>query len=148
MGHRLPMIAELYKRLPCHFFILSYRGYGKSQGSPSEKGLKMDADAAFKFIQNHAELKSTKIVVLGQSIGGAVAIHITQKYSNLIHGLILENTFLSLVSFQLSFIASLASLFKSMVQISFFSLERHLGFQKSFCEYYKSSYFVFDWNER
>jgi fermentation-respiration switch protein FrsA (DUF1100 family) len=72
--------------------------YGKSHGAPNELGLKIDAQTALDFIQQHPELSSTKLVVYGQSIGAAVAIHLVSKNPNLISGLIIENTFLSMVS--------------------------------------------------
>jgi pimeloyl-ACP methyl ester carboxylesterase len=59
----------------------------------------MDAQTALDFIQQHPELSSTKLIVYGQSIGAAVAIHLVSKNPKLISGLIIENTFLSMVSF-------------------------------------------------
>ncbi|KAJ1558064.1 hypothetical protein HK096_003751 [Nowakowskiella sp. JEL0078] len=96
MGHRLPVIKALQAACKCNVFIVSYRGYGKSEGSASEKGMKLDIEAAFKYVSTKDQLKNTKIVVFGQSIGGAVATYIASKYENSIRGLILENTFLSL----------------------------------------------------
>ncbi len=87
----------LQKQLNCNIFIISYRGYGLSEGSPNEKGLKMDAQTALDYIQKHAYLSKTRIIVYGQSIGGAVAIHLASKNENKIHALMIENTFLSLV---------------------------------------------------
>ena len=45
MGLRLPNMYELWRRLSVNIFMVSYRGYGRSQGVPTEEGLKMDADA-------------------------------------------------------------------------------------------------------
>jgi hypothetical protein len=39
----LPIAKVLYDRFKCNVVMLSYRGYGKSDGSPNEKGLKIDA---------------------------------------------------------------------------------------------------------
>ena len=44
--------------------MLSYRGYGLSEGSPTEKGLKIDAQTALDFITNHPDLGQTPIVRL------------------------------------------------------------------------------------
>eukprot|EP00892_Ulva_mutabilis_P002384 jgi/Ulvmu1/12146/UM085_0010.1 len=49
MSFRLPFIALLIKHLRCAVFVLGYRGYGKSEGSPSQKGLEMDADTALQY---------------------------------------------------------------------------------------------------
>ncbi|KAK9687389.1 bem46 protein, variant, partial [Basidiobolus ranarum] len=73
MGHRLPIAKRFHQRFRCNILMLSYRGYGFSTGSPSESGLRIDAQTALNFILGHPLLKNTKIVVYGQSIGGAVA---------------------------------------------------------------------------
>ncbi len=77
--------------------MLSYRGYGLSSGSPSEQGLKQDAQVAFEYLRN--KKKSKHIILYGQSLGGAVALHLATKASP--HAVILENTFLSIVSLPL-----------------------------------------------
>ncbi|KAJ3161134.1 hypothetical protein HDU86_007756 [Geranomyces michiganensis] len=85
MGHRLPIAKVFHARFRANVVMFSYRGYGHSEGSPSEKGLKIDA-----------QLKNAKIVVYGQSIGGAVAIHLAAQNQESIAALIVENTFLTL----------------------------------------------------
>lgn len=97
MGHRLPFAHIFYDRLKCNVFMLSYRGYGLSEGSPSEAGIRMDAQLALDYITSHPLLEKTKIIIYGQSIGGAVAIDLTARnVEGRIAGAILENTFLSL----------------------------------------------------
>ncbi|KAJ9062591.1 bem46 protein, variant [Entomophthora muscae] len=96
LGHRLPIAERLYHLLGCNILMLSYRGYGYSEGAPDEKGFKLDAEATLDFVVNHESLKDGKIVLYGQSIGGAVAIYTAQRFEDKIHGLIVENTFLSL----------------------------------------------------
>lgn len=101
MGHRLPIASALQRSIPStpHIFMLSYRGYGHSEGSPSEKGLMVDAQTALDYILNHATLGKTKILLYGQSIGGAVAISLAfaNQENQSVAGLIIENTFLSIV---------------------------------------------------
>jgi fermentation-respiration switch protein FrsA (DUF1100 family) len=55
-----------------------YRGYGKSEGKPSEAGLYMDADAAYRWLidQGHAP---ERIVIQGESLGTAVAIDLAAR---------------------------------------------------------------------
>ncbi|KAJ1342260.1 hypothetical protein BSLG_003183 [Batrachochytrium salamandrivorans] len=96
MGHRLPIARLLMERLNCNVFMLSYRGYGHSQGTPNEKGIKIDAQAALDYIRSHDKLKNTKVILYGQSIGGAVAINLAAQNNDKISALIIENTFLSL----------------------------------------------------
>jgi len=43
MGTRLPFISKLYEMTKANVLIVSYRGYGFSEGSPSEKGIQKDA---------------------------------------------------------------------------------------------------------
>ncbi|KAJ1878814.1 bem46 protein, variant, partial [Coemansia sp. RSA 486] len=96
MGHRLPIAKLFYEMLGCNVFMLSYRGYGLSEGQPSEAGIKTDALTALEFIRSHPLTANTKLVAFGQSIGGAVAIDIVAANEPEFVGLILENTFLSI----------------------------------------------------
>jgi len=76
--------------------ILSYRGYAHSDGSPSEKGLRRDAQAALDYLLADDELSQKPIVLYGQSLGGAVAIDLASRNPSKINALIVENTFTSL----------------------------------------------------
>ncbi|ORY97135.1 Alpha/Beta hydrolase protein [Lobosporangium transversale] len=96
MGHRLSIADVFYRQFGCNVFMLSYRGYGLSEGSPTEKGLKIDAKTALNYIKGHPVLSETKLIAYGQSIGGAVSIDIVAKNQDQFSGLIIENTFLSL----------------------------------------------------
>lgn len=49
--------------------MLEYRGYGLSQGSPSERGFYMDANAAMDFILTRNDLNLGRIIVFGRSLG-------------------------------------------------------------------------------
>lgn len=96
MGHRLPIAKSFVEECKCNIFIISYRGYGFSEGKSTEEGIKIDAQSSLEYILKHPEIKDTKIIVFGQSIGGAVAIDLASKNQDKISGIILENTFLSL----------------------------------------------------
>jgi fermentation-respiration switch protein FrsA (DUF1100 family) len=52
-----------------------YRGYGKSRGSPSEAGVYLDSEAAFDAERGRGTPPS-RIVCFGESLGGAVSIHL------------------------------------------------------------------------
>ncbi|KAK4997882.1 bem46 protein, variant [Elasticomyces elasticus] len=98
IGHRLPVARMIAAEIHCNVLMLQYRGYGLSTGTPDERGLTIDAQTGLDFIRKSADLKSTKIVVYGQSLGGAVGIGLVARNQEAgdIAGLILENTFLSI----------------------------------------------------
>jgi fermentation-respiration switch protein FrsA (DUF1100 family) len=54
---------------------IDYRGYGGSEGKPSLPGLQLDIDAAMRVLLARPDIDSNRIVVFGQSLGGALAIH-------------------------------------------------------------------------
>jgi fermentation-respiration switch protein FrsA (DUF1100 family) len=91
ISHRLEKI-RLFNRLGCNVFAFDYRGYGKSQGSPSEKGLYKDAQAAFTYVITRG-ISPSQIIGYGESLGGAVIVDLARAYP--IRALILESTFSS-----------------------------------------------------
>ncbi|KAJ3011575.1 UNVERIFIED_CONTAM: hypothetical protein HDU68_001624 [Siphonaria sp. JEL0065] len=111
MGHRLPLARVIRHKAKMNVFMLSYRGYGKSEGVASENGIKIDSQAALDWIANHEELGKTKIVLYGQSIGGAVAIDLASRNPDRIFAVVIENTFLSLPKL----IPSVIPLFKQVI---------------------------------
>lgn len=50
IGLRLDFYETIYSSLKVNIVTFAYRGYSNSQGSPTEKGLKMDADAIINYI--------------------------------------------------------------------------------------------------
>lgn len=96
IGHRVPIAKILEENAGCNVFMAEYRGYGLATGVPNEQGLMIDAQAAFDYVRQHKELKDTKIIVYGQSLGGAVSIQLVAKNQESVIGLILENTFTSI----------------------------------------------------
>ncbi|PBK83889.1 alpha/beta-hydrolase [Armillaria gallica] len=96
LGHRIPLGMMFQLLMRCNVLMVSYRGYGKSDGSPSEKGFQQDAQAALDYLKSDPRFSKTRIFVYGQSIGGAVAIDLVSRNPSKIFALILENTFTSL----------------------------------------------------
>lgn len=78
--------------------MVSYRGYGSSDGFPTEKGMKMDAAAALEYIRDRNDIVDIeRIYLFGRSIGGACAIALASMPGtrDAIRGVIVENTFTS-----------------------------------------------------
>ncbi|KAF2090852.1 BEM46 family protein [Saccharata proteae CBS 121410] len=98
IGYRLPIAKILEEELGCNVLMLQYRGYGLSTGTPNEKGLAIDAQTGLDYIRDRAELRGTKIILYGQSLGGAVSIGLAARNQEAgdIAGMVLENTFTSI----------------------------------------------------
>lgn len=98
IGHRLPIAGVLDQFVDANILMVEYRGYGLSTGRPDEKGLNIDGQTALDYVRERKDLNGSKIVVYGQSLGGAVSIQLAAR--NLEQGdiaaLILENTFTSI----------------------------------------------------
>ncbi|MEQ1814714.1 MAG: alpha/beta fold hydrolase, partial [Candidatus Nitrotoga sp.] len=56
---------------------LDYRGYGESKGKPALAGMQLDIDAAMRHLLAHKNADPNKIIIFGQSLGGALAIYYT-----------------------------------------------------------------------
>ncbi|KAL9099564.1 MAG: hypothetical protein Q9163_004957 [Psora crenata] len=95
IGHRVPIAKVIEENSGCNVFMLEYRGYGLSTGTPDEMGIMIDAQTALDYIRQHDHTKGDSIVVYGQSLGGAVAVQLVAKNQEAgdVRGLILENTF-------------------------------------------------------
>lgn len=96
LSFRLPLIQELIQKLKVNVLILSYRGYGLSTGEPSEHGIKLDAEAALRYLLSRTDIDHDKIFAFGRSLGGAVAVHLAASFPKEIKGLIIENSFTSI----------------------------------------------------
>ena len=107
ISHRLDSI-KIFRDLGLSVFILSYRGYGRSEGRPSIAGTKLDALAAWEWLTEERGIPTGEIVVFGRSLGGAVAMELMREGVQALTGpgapsypvspgaLILESTFSSL----------------------------------------------------
>jgi len=92
LTNRAPMAAELARR-GVSVFVFDWRGYGKSEGSPSEGRLFRDALGAYDFVAK----RSKDLVLYGESLGGPYAAFVAKERGH-VHSVILENTFPSLAA--------------------------------------------------
>jgi len=92
ISHRLDNVRLLLNQ-GLSVFIFDYRGYGKSTGRPSEKGLYRDGIAAYDYLVREEHITSENIVLFGRSLGAAVAVDIALKRE--VKALILESAFTS-----------------------------------------------------
>lgn len=91
--NRLENLALLYQS-GLSVFLFDYRGYGRSQGRPSEEGLYQDALGAYDYLTRTRMIRPERIVLFGRSLGAAVAGELASQKPAA--GLILESAFPSI----------------------------------------------------
>jgi uncharacterized protein len=92
ISHRIGFIDLLHDK-GISTFIYDYRGYGESEGSPTEKGLYKDIRAAWEYLTGELGYDGSQVILFGRSLGGSVSAHLAQSVNP--GGLILESTFTS-----------------------------------------------------
>jgi len=92
ISHRQASL-EIFHRLGLNQLIIDYRGYGLSEGRPTEPGLYRDARAAWEHLVEERGVPPGRIVLFGRSLGGAVAANLAAQVDPA--ALILESTFSS-----------------------------------------------------
>ncbi|PVV13093.1 MAG: alpha/beta hydrolase [gamma proteobacterium symbiont of Ctena orbiculata] len=92
ISHRLDSVS-LFNSLGLSVLIIDYRGYGRSEGRPSEKGIYRDAETAWRYLREERAIPGHKILLFGRSLGGAAAAYLATKYTAM--GVVLESTFTS-----------------------------------------------------
>lgn len=92
ISHRLESI-DIFHGLRLSTFIFDYRGYGASEGTPSEEGSYLDAKGAWNYLIEHEGLDPFDIILFGRSLGGAVASCLAREHRP--KALIIESAFTS-----------------------------------------------------
>ena len=92
IGDRLDTCAALLAT-GVSVFLLDYRGYGRSQGRPSEEGTYRDVQAAYQWLRQKG-FPGTNIIAFGESLGGGVATELAVRET--VGGLVLQSTFTSI----------------------------------------------------
>jgi hypothetical protein len=92
IGQNIDFFEEWQRR---GFNVLGYdyQGYGTSEGTPSEKKAYADEEAAYRFLTEEKKIPPERIIAVGQSVGGAMAIDLASKHR--LAGLIVQSSFVS-----------------------------------------------------
>lgn len=91
---RVPLL-RIFHDIGLSTFMFDYRGYGRSEGSPSEKGTSRDIQAALAQAARLAGVEPGEVIVHGRSIGGAIAVRLAEETE--VRGLIVDSSFTSAV---------------------------------------------------
>lgn len=95
ISHRVDHIKLIHQQLEVSIFIFDYRGYGRSEGKPSEKGTYLDTEAALEYLRSRPDADpKDKLVLFGQSLGSGVAVETASRHK--VDAIILESPFTSI----------------------------------------------------
>lgn len=78
ISHR-PRTLELYHGLGLNVLMPDYRGYGRSEGEPTERGTELDAVAAWQHLRDERGIAASSILVHGRSLGGGIALALADR---------------------------------------------------------------------
>ena len=95
ISHRMDYIP-MFQRLGYNLFMIDYRGYGQSSGSPTEAGTYLDAEAAWHYLTVDKNIAPSQIVLYGESLGGPIAAWLAAREEP--GSLVLASTFTSVPS--------------------------------------------------
>jgi fermentation-respiration switch protein FrsA (DUF1100 family) len=93
ISHRLDKL-QMFHHAGLNILIIDYRGYGQSEGNPTEEGVYLDALAAYDYLKIRLGEESEQLILYGESLGGAVAVDLATKRP--VRALILDSTFTSI----------------------------------------------------
>jgi uncharacterized protein len=93
ISHGINSIA-LFHELGFSTFVFDYRGYGRSEGKPSEQGTCLDAEAAWRWLVETRGFAPERIVLHGRSLGAAIATWLAARHEPA--ALVIESTFTSM----------------------------------------------------
>jgi fermentation-respiration switch protein FrsA (DUF1100 family) len=88
--------ADVYSflhTLPVNVLAVEYRGYGRSEGTPTETGIYRDADAAYLHVTRERGVRPRRVIAFGQSLGSAPAADLAARRE--VGGVVLEAPFCS-----------------------------------------------------
>ena len=77
--HRIPALIRLHNA-GLNVLGVSYRGYGKSGGAPSEEGIYADGEAMYSYVTEELGFKPQNVILFGRSVGSTVAVNLAQQH--------------------------------------------------------------------
>jgi fermentation-respiration switch protein FrsA (DUF1100 family) len=84
---------NIFNEIGLNCLAFDYRGYGNSQGKPSEEGMYIDAQSAYNWLSGEKKISPENIIIFGRSLGGSIAAHLASNVKAM--GLIVESCFTS-----------------------------------------------------
>ena len=81
-------MINVFTGLDMNLMLIDYRGFGRSEGTPTIQGLYNDGEAAYKYLCSRGDVDTTKIIIYGHSYGTFVAVHTANNHKAA--GLVLE----------------------------------------------------------
>lgn len=88
-----PQFYAWFRDLGVNLFAYDYRGFGASDGTPSEAGLYTDASAAYRYLTDSLHVPPSRIILFGHSLGTGVTIELARHAS--VAGMIVEDAYTS-----------------------------------------------------
>lgn len=79
ISHRVDLAAKFHAE-GFSVFLFDYRGYGKSEGEPTEKGTYEDAEGALQYVRQRRGIPLSRIVPVGESMGGGIIVELSTRY--------------------------------------------------------------------
>lgn len=88
-------LGPIYNRMGINFLAVDYRGYGRSNGTPTVSHMMADCHCVFDYVsrwlkENH---QSGPLIIMGRSLGSASALELSASYSSQVHALVIESGF-------------------------------------------------------
>ena len=95
VAHNVDLMDHLRRELNATVLIFDYRGYGKSEGRPHEKGVVSDGKAAHRWLAERTGVDTSDVVLIGRSLGGGVVVASAAELGA--RALVLQSTFARMV---------------------------------------------------